>query len=100
MRKLVLTGMSSEHSFFPQNGHSAGEAKIFLIFNDGEFRVEVSQEAAEACVAKMMEDEAATPEVEDTRQTTASPKPAEVAQRIVMQKVDSTYTDEDGVDQV
>ncbi len=99
MKKLVLTGLSTEHSFLPSGGTPAGEAKFFLIFNDGEFRVQVSEAAAEMCVQKMMEDEHGEVHYEES-ETVARPKPPEPTQGVVMSPVGSTYSDDDGVDQV
>lgn len=103
MRKLVLTGLGTEQPFFPKSGNPGAAAKYFLIFNDGEFRVEVTESGAELCVAKMMEgsENNGTPlrEVEyDNSETAAQPKPPE---GIVMAQVGNTYSDtDDGVDQV
>lgn len=109
MRKLTLTGLATEQPFFPKSGNIAMAAKYFLIFNDGEFRVETTETGAETCVQKMMEDGETngTPlftqeEIEEQRQQMRIeeqvPQPRG---QITMGKVGSAFSaDEDGVDQV
>lgn len=48
MKKLILTGLATEQSFI-----GGGQASYFLVFNDGELRVPVSEKAAEVVVQEM-----------------------------------------------
>lgn len=51
MKKMILTGLATEQSF--DNG---GEARYFLVFNNGELRVPITEEAAEIVVAEMVKE--------------------------------------------
>lgn len=47
MKTMTLTGLGSEQNF------STGGTSYFLVFNDGELRVPISEDAAEAVVKEM-----------------------------------------------
>lgn len=49
MKTAVLTGIATEHHFTgkPEN---LGKAQFYLVFNEGELRIPVSQEAASVVV--------------------------------------------------
>jgi hypothetical protein len=57
MKSMVLTGLGSEQDF------SNGGTSYFLVFNGGELRVPISEEAAEV-VVKEMYSKQVEPEVE------------------------------------
>lgn len=97
MKRLMLTGLATEHSFT-----KGGAEQYFLVFNDGEVRIPVPQQTAEAVIQELYSGAEATPESmqeDEPDQLPAAPPPQ---QGIVMGTVGSTYsgTDEDGVDQV
>lgn len=58
MKQLVLTGLATEQKFGKQ------EAQYYLVFNDGDLRVPVSEEAAQIVVKEMYQEveEAEEPE--------------------------------------
>jgi hypothetical protein len=100
MKKLLLTALATEQSFFPAPGKPAGDARYFLVFNNGELRVEVSESAAESVVAAMVED--------GSKPTGFSAEEIEEA-RVELHKYEAENyqlapvgesTDEDGVDQI
>lgn len=84
MKKMLLTGLATEQSFTNPN------PQCFLIFNDGEFKVPVTQEAAELVVAQMYTKEEEPNEVEDRYEHIDS---AEFGRF-------ENNSDEDGIDQV
>ena len=64
MKQLILTGLATEQKF------GSKEGAFFLVFNDGELRVPITQEAAEVVVKEIYAEQPAEPEqaeeVEDT----------------------------------
>lgn len=56
MKTLTLTGLGSEQDF------SNGSTSYFLVFNNGKFRVPITEEAAEVVIKEMYGDEATTNE--------------------------------------
>ena len=92
MRQLLLTGLATEQPFFPANNQAVGSAKYFLLFNDGEFRIEVSEKAAESCIQKMFGD-AQEPSPSETDE-------ASDEYEYARDEDDAAVTDEDGVGQV
>ena len=48
MKKMILTALATEQSFADQ-----GEAQYYLVFNHGELRIPVTEEAAKVVVAAM-----------------------------------------------
>jgi hypothetical protein len=64
MRSMVLTGLGSEQDF------SKGGTSYFLVFNGGELRVPISEEAAEVVVKEMYSKQAESEEVETSAQVT------------------------------
>lgn len=100
MRKILLTGMSSEQSFIPDenNGHTKlGPTRFHLVFNDGELHVPVSQEAVASVLEYMTEGERGEPQyAEEAPEKQAAPAPT-----VYNEEDDpSAVTDESGVDQV
>lgn len=59
MKQLILTGLSSEHRF------GSNDIQYQLVFNDGEVRVPVSEEAANAISLKMYEGSSTPQESEE-----------------------------------
>ena len=49
MKTAVLTGIATEHHFTGK-AENLGKAQFYLVFNEGELRIPVSQEAAEVVV--------------------------------------------------
>lgn len=49
MKQMILTGIGSEQSFQKKGSVTS----YFLVFNDGELRVPVSEEAAEVVIKEM-----------------------------------------------
>lgn len=83
MKPMVLTALGSENNF------ATGGTSYFLVFNDGDLRVPISEDAAEAVIAKMYSQqiETETPtEMTSTENHTLTPG--------------GTTDDDDGVDQV
>lgn len=103
MKRLMLTGLATEHSFT-----KGGTEQYFLVFNDGEVRIPVPQQTAEAVIQELYsgaEQEQSAgftqEEIEEQRQAMQEEN-RQQSQGIVMGTVGNTYsgTDEDGVDQV
>lgn len=93
MKKLVLTGLATEHDF-----SKGGEEQYYLVFNGGEVRIPVPQETAEAVIRELYgspETTAAVKPVDERGYTDEAPQ----REQIVMAKVGNTF-DDDGVDQV
>ncbi len=59
MKQLILTGLATEQKF------GSKEGAFYLVFNDGDLRVPVSQEAAEAVVKEMYTQQEPEPEDQD-----------------------------------
>ncbi len=72
MRQMVLTGLGSEQRFNHESLAPAGAAEYFLIFNDGELRVPVSEEAAKIVVQAMYGSNGESPPVFDPPTPTSS----------------------------
>lgn len=91
MKKLVLTALATEHDL------SDGAEQYLLVFNKGELRVPVSEEAAQVVIQALFggaQVPSEVPEVEEQVVPFSQNGP-------VMGKVGSTYSDDgDGVDQV
>lgn len=81
MKRMVLTGLATEQSF------NDPKPRCFLIFNDGELKVQVSEEAAEIVVKEMYSEVSYNEPTteEETYETTYD---------------NNSYEDEDGIDQV
>lgn len=62
MKQLILTGLSSEHRF------GSNDIQYQLVFNDGEIRIPVSEEAANAVSLKMYEESSAPQESEEEQE--------------------------------
>jgi hypothetical protein len=82
MKQLILTGLATEQSF-----NAGGQAKYFLVFNDGEFRVPVTEQAAEVVVLEMFGGSPAreTEQAQEETEYRAEPRGEEI---------------DDGVDQI
>lgn len=79
MKQMILTGLATEQSF------NNPEPRCFLVFNNGELRVPVSQEAAEVIIGQMLD----------------SPKSEEVEEEDPRVYEDTEeLLDEDGIGQV
>lgn len=50
MKQMILTGLATEQSF-----SNKGEAQYYLVFNHGELRVPVTEEAAREVVSAMVQ---------------------------------------------
>lgn len=59
MKKLVLTGLATEHDL----AQPLRDAQYFLVFNNGELRVPVSEKAAEIVLQGMVTESDAQKEV-------------------------------------
>lgn len=69
MKQLILTGLATEQSF-----GSSGEASYYLVFNNGELRVPVSESAAEIVVKEMVANSSHLPETDDPDSYNALPE--------------------------
>jgi hypothetical protein len=69
MKTMILTGLATEQSF-----NNGGEARYFLVFNNGELRVPITEEAAEIVVAEMMKEESAVRTYTNTGNTILAPE--------------------------
>lgn len=85
MKQLTLTGLATEQSFT-----RGGQAKYFLVFNDGKFRVPITEEAAEVVVREMLNDEDDNQPVETDQDE----------QGYVSEEAPTSSDWDDGVDQV
>ena len=62
MKQMILTAMATEQSF------TSPEPRFYLVFNDGELKVPVSQEAAEIVIKEMYGADGSAPEVETDKE--------------------------------
>jgi hypothetical protein len=84
MKKMSLTGLGSEQKF----GHTTNGTEFYLVFNDGELRVPISEEAAHVVVRCMY----GSPDLVDSPTVVEeSPTPSEES---------GGGSDEDGIDQI
>lgn len=114
MKQMILTGLGSEQTFLPPNGNGAAEAikgaVYYLVFNNGELRVPVSQAAAEIVVKHMyggaQEEPAAPPpdERQEDPPEEGAPQPngeyGEAEVFSMPQEDPDSGVDEDGIGQI
>jgi hypothetical protein len=98
MKKMVLTGLGSEQKFnsIPEDDGTTrheklGSAEFYLVFNEGELRVPVSEEAAHVVVQHMYG--SGTQEHEE-------PQEAQDDSPALSPPDSDNGSDEDGVDQI
>jgi hypothetical protein len=113
MKKMILTGVGSEQRF-SQDGLSE-ETDYYLVFNGGDLRVSIAEEALQAVIQHMYSPAraaSAPPQVEDVSDKDSGDEEQEEEQEEQEEEVPyaatfglgrngrGTVTDEDGVDQV
>lgn len=88
MKQLILTGMATEHVFMNGGGVEA----YYLVFNNGEIRIPVPQETAEAVIAELY-GKSEDPE-ENPREAAYEARHEEETRALMSSQ------DDDGVDQI
>lgn len=93
MKQLMLTGLSNEQDF------STGETKFVLVFNGGDLRIDISEQAAEQVIRKMYGEEAGqkVAAIADTEDEDANTKESQNGHNF---DDDERVKDEDGIDQL
>jgi len=89
MKKMLLTGLGSEQRF----GHTPNSTEYYLVFNDGELRVPVSEDAAHVVVKCMY----GSSGLEESR-TVVEESPVSLEED--SDAGSDTGSDEDGIDQI
>ena len=95
MKKMILTGLGSEQDF---TSVKKLETKYYLVFNDGELRVPVSEEAAQVVVQAMYGGQEQAGEEEESEEEEQEAEPEH--HHHSWGNGHGDVTDEDGIDQV
>ncbi len=100
MKKMILTGIGSEQQF-ASNGLVSG-SEYYLVFNNGELRVPVNQEAIQGLIEYMYGQQSEGEEVEEGEESEERDevKTQSMPWGFRPQNGHGEVTDEDGVDQV
>jgi hypothetical protein len=86
MKPMMLTALGSENNF------ATGGTSFYLVFNGGELRVPVSEDAAEVVIAKIYSQQVETPAATTENQPDEDlPEP---------EPTNTISSEDDGVDQV
>jgi hypothetical protein len=88
MKTMILTGLGSEQRF-TSNGE--GETLYYLVFNEGELRVQIPEEAAHVVVKHMYGGQSPEQEEPGNEGMLSVPEPGYES---------DTGSDEDGIDQI